>query len=175
MVREPRWELHSNLGRHETYILKTIPRLLQGQWGHIWNNIGRRRNFGKLCQTLSIQPSKIKTKTVREGCLEKKFTQRHKKWIFRNFKSDGNRWCISVIIWHDVCELCRRYSRGKFKISKSIPSSQLNINPCQPCSQILFVPSDDHRDTFSYDAILPVLQYFQQYPIFQEGSTTQAS
>jgi len=77
--------------------------------------------------------------------------------------------------YDNVCELCRRYSRGKFKISKNIPSSQPHLNPYQPCSQILSVPSDDHRDTLSYDATLPVLQYFQQYPIFQVGSTTQAS
>ena len=79
MVYEPRWGLHSNLGRHETYILKMIPRLLQGQGGHLRNNPGRRRNFGKLCQRLLIQPSKIKTKTVGERHLEKTFTQRNKK------------------------------------------------------------------------------------------------
>ena len=79
MVHEPRWELHSNLGRYETYILKTIPRLLQSQGGHLRNNPRRRRNFGKLCRTLSIQPSESKTKIVREGYLEIFFTQRHKK------------------------------------------------------------------------------------------------
>ena len=66
-----------------------------------------------------------------------------------------------------VFELCRSYSRGKFKISKNIPSSQPHLNPCQPCSQILSVPYDDHRNTLSYDATLPILQDFQQYPIFQ--------
>ena len=79
MVYEPRWGLHSNLGRHEPYILKTIPRLLQGQGGHPRNNPRRRRNFGKLCRTLSIQPLEIKPKTVMEGYLEKTFTQRYKK------------------------------------------------------------------------------------------------
>ena len=77
MVPKPRWELHSNLERYEKYILKTIPRLLQSQRGHLRNNPGRRRNFGKLCRTLSIQPSEIKTKTVREGYLEFFFTQSH--------------------------------------------------------------------------------------------------
>ena len=79
MFHEPRWELHSHLGRYETYILKMIPILLQSQGGHLRNNLGRRRNFGKICRTLSIQPSEIKTKTVREGYLEKYFTLRHKK------------------------------------------------------------------------------------------------
>ena len=79
MVHEPRWELHSNLGIYETYILKMIRILLQSQEGHLRTNPRRRRNFGKLCQTLSIQPSEIKTKTVREGYLEMFFTQRHKK------------------------------------------------------------------------------------------------
>ena len=69
---------------------------------------------------------------------------------------------VSQLSYDNVCELCRRYSRGKFNISKNIPSSQPHFNPCQPCSQILFVPSDDHRDTLSYDSTLPVLQYFQQ-------------
>ena len=35
MVHEPRWELHSNLGRYETYILKMIGRLLQSQGGNL--------------------------------------------------------------------------------------------------------------------------------------------
>ena len=73
---------------------------------------------------------------------------------------------IFQLSYDNVCELCRRYSRGKFKISKNIPSSQPHLNPCQPCSQILYVPFDNHRDALSYDATLPILQYFQQYPIF---------
>ena len=28
MVHEPQWELYTNLGRHETYILEKVPRLL---------------------------------------------------------------------------------------------------------------------------------------------------
>ena len=70
MVHEPRWELHSKLGRYETYILKTTPRLLQIQGGHLRNNLGRRRNFGKLCQTLSIKPPNIQTKKTEEGDIE---------------------------------------------------------------------------------------------------------
>ena len=62
-----------------------------------------------------------------------------------------------------------------FNISKNIPSSQPHLNPCQPCSQRLSVPSDDHRDTLSYDATLTVLQDFQQYPISSVGSTIQAN
>ena len=77
--------------------------------------------------------------------------------------------------YDNVCELCRRYSRGKFKICKNSNSSQPHINPYQPCSQSLSVPCDDHRDTLSYDATLPILQDFQQYPILQEGLTTQSS
>ena len=73
---------------------------------------------------------------------------------------------VFQLSYDNVCQLCRRYSRGKFNISKNIPSSQPHLNPCQPCSQIFYVPSDDHRDTLSYDATLHVLQYFQQYPIF---------
>ena len=73
---------------------------------------------------------------------------------------------VFQLSYDNVSELCRRYSRVKFKTSKNIPSSQPHLNPCQPCSQILSVPSDYYRDTLSYDAILPVLQYFQQYPIF---------
>ena len=52
MVHEPIWELHSNLGRYETYILKMIPILLQSQGGNLQNNPGRRRNFEKLCQMI---------------------------------------------------------------------------------------------------------------------------
>ena len=78
---------------------------------------------------------------------------------------------IFQLSYDNVCELCRRYSRGKFKISKNTPSFQPYLNPCQPCSQIFSVPSDDHGDTFSYNATLSVLQDFQQF--FQEGSITQ--
>ena len=74
---------------------------------------------------------------------------------------------IFQLSYDNVCELCRRYSRGKFKISTNIPSSQPHLNPCQPSSQSLSIPSDDHRDTLSYDATLPVLQDFQQYAILQ--------
>ena len=63
---------------------------------------------------------------------------------------------VFQLSYDDVCELCRRYSRRKFKISKNILSSQPHLNPYQPCSQILSVPTDDHRDTLSYDATLPV-------------------
>ena len=42
-----------------------------------------------------------------------------------------------------------------------------------------FVPSDDHRDTLSYDETLLIPlhspQDFQQYPISSAGSTTQAN
>ena len=67
---------------------------------------------------------------------------------------------VSQLSYDNVCELCRRYSRLKFNISKNKPSFQPYLNPCQPCSQILSVPSDDHRDTLSYDATLPILQDF---------------
>ena len=50
------------------------------------------------------------------------------------------------------------------------------LNPYQPCSQRIYGPSYDHMDTLSYIATLPVPlhspQYFQQYPIFREGSIT---
>ena len=82
---------------------------------------------------------------------------------------------VSQLSYDNIYELCRRYSRGRFKISKNIPSSHPHLNPCQPCSQVLFVPSDDHRDVLSYDAPLSVLQDSQWYPIFQIESTIQAS
>ena len=68
---------------------------------------------------------------------------------------------VFQLSYDNVCELCRRYSRGKFKISKNIPSSQPHLNPYQIYSQSVFVPSDDRRDNLSYDATLPVLQDFQ--------------
>ena len=52
------------------------------------------------------------------------------------------------------------------RLVKIYPLLSLILNPCQTCSQILSVPSNDHRDTLAYDATLPVLQDFQQYPIF---------
>ena len=68
--------------------------------------------------------------------------------------------------YDDVCDLCRRYSRGKFKIGKNIPSSQSlqpHLNPYQPCSQILSISSYDHRDTLLDVATLPVPLHFPQY------------
>ena len=109
---------------------------------------------------LSIQPSKTKTKAVKEGYLKKNLL----KGIINEYLEILNLMGIGDIfqLSHDnVCELCRRYSRGKFKISKNIPFSQPCLNPYQPCSQILSISSYDHRDTLSYDATLPVLQYFQ--------------
>ena len=82
---------------------------------------------------------------------------------------------VSQLSHDNICELCRRYSRGRFKISKNIPSSHPHLNPYQPCSQVLSVPSDDHRDVLSYDAPLSILQDSQRYPIFQIESTIQAS
>ena len=69
---------------------------------------------------------------------------------------------VFQLSYDDVCELCRRYSRGKFKISKNIPSSQPHLNPYQPCSQILSISSYDHRDTLSDVATLPVPLHFPQ-------------
>ena len=107
MVHEPRWELHSNLGRHETYILKTIPRLLQSQGGYIWNNPGRRIKFGKLCRMLSIQPSEIKIKTLREKYFKKTITQRHKSEYIEILNLMGT--CdVSQLSYDNFCELCRR-------------------------------------------------------------------
>ena len=87
---------------------------------------------------------------------------------------------IFQLSYDNVCELCRRYSRGKFKTGKNIPSSQSlhpHINPYQPCSQILSVSSYDHRNTLSDVATLPVPLHFPQYfqQIFKAGLTTQAN
>ena len=91
-----------------------------------------------------------------------------KKLLLKGIKSEYleilnlmGRGDVPQLSYDNVCELCRRYSRVKFKISKNIPYSQPHLNPCQPCSQIFSIPSDDHRDTFSYDATLLVLQDFQ--------------
>ena len=65
---------------------------------------------------------------------------------------------VSQLSYDNICELCRRYSRGRFKISKNIPSSHPHFNPCQPCLQVFSVPSNDHRDVLSYDAQLSVLE-----------------
>ena len=45
------------------------------------------------------------------------------------------------------------------------PLFSLILSPVN-LSQSLSIPSDDHRDTLSYDETLLVLQDFQQYPTF---------
>ena len=39
---------------------------------------------------------------------------------------------VFQLSYDNVCELCRRYSRGKFKISKNTPCFQPHLNPFQP-------------------------------------------
>ena len=87
---------------------------------------------------------------------------------------------VFQLSYDDVCELCRRYSRGKFNTSKNIPSSQSlqpHLNPYKACSQSLSISSYDHRDTLSDVATLPVPLLFPQdfQQIFQAGLTTQAN
>ena len=72
---------------------------------------------------------------------------------------------VFQLSYDDVCELCRRYSRGKFKTGKNIPSSQSlqpHLNPYQPCSQILSFSSYDHRETLSDVATIHVRLHFPQ-------------
>ena len=111
---------------------------------------------------LSTQPSNIKLRQSRRDTLKRILLKGIRNEYLEILSLMGTD-DVFQLSYDNVCELCRRYSRGKFNISKSIPSSQPHLNPSQNCSQSLSVSSSNHRDTLSDVATLPIPLHLPQY------------
>ena len=126
---------HTFLKRYQEYyrVNEDIFEITQGEEETLENYVER-------CQ-YNLQRSKLRQ--LGKDTLKKKLLKGIKNEYLEilNLMGIGD---VSQLSYDNVCELCRRYSRGKFKTSKNIPSSELlqpHLNPYQPCSQSFSIPS----------------------------------